>query len=479
MTSPARIAANIQNAQKSTGPKSASGKERSRANAITHGLTARTVLLADEDPAEFQDAMVGLFDTLKPRDRLEVFLVERMAYHSWQLGRATRADFARAKVVGEVGNLDEESRVELEVDGLVARLLRAPDGRPTVFPCAPPAADPEVNSCARQKEFEEADHPSNVIKRLSKTDLGCRSIVQLWSELGAILEKPMGFWIASERFRAFRLLGIHPINAYMTDELALILKACQVLEPGAGSLVGEVWNDVVPADSLKSLEWMYQRAIAHSPAMDEDAARKYLLEIVEREMTYFEEKAARHEKRSEREVEMGLEPAEIENSREVQRRRRYVAASERLFLRHLDELIKRRSDKNGSREVECQGEYYRPEPGWFKAMEKGRSEGRASDLVGEEKGSRDVQTDEVREERVVRAEANEVGRVDSAQATNDGCEEGRQSPEEGGEKAVVNGPGRGSEDRTRNLNLSRRERRRMRRMDREKVMAEKRRKAAG
>jgi hypothetical protein len=45
-----------------------------------------------------------------------------------------------------------------------------------------------------------------------------------------------------------------------------------------------------------------------------------------------------------------------------------------LFLRHLDELIKRRSDKNGSREVESQGEYRRPEPGWFKTMEKGRGE---------------------------------------------------------------------------------------------------------
>jgi hypothetical protein len=58
-------------------------------------------------------------------------------------------------------------------------------------------------------------------------------------------------------------------------------------------------------------------------------------------------------------------------------------------------------------------------------------------------------------------------------------DEERKRPEEGGEKRVGNGPGRGSEDRTRNLNLSRRERRRMRRLDREKMMHEKRRKAAG
>jgi hypothetical protein len=478
MTSPARIASNIRNAQKSTGPTSAAGKERSRANALKHGLTARTVLLADEDPAEFQNATIGLFDSLKPRDRFEVFLVERMAYHSWQLKRGMGEDFARLHVKAEVGDLDEENRVELEVDGLVARLLRAPDGRPTVFPCAPRADDPEVNACVRKKEFEEADHPSYVIKRLTNSELGCRSLVAHWSELGASLEKPAGYWIAPERFRAFRLLGIHPINAYMSEELAFILKACRVLDPEAGSLVGEVWNDVVPADSLRSLEWMYQREIAHSPAMDELAAREYLREIVEREITYFEEKAARHERRSEGEAQMGLEPTEVENSREFQRRRRYVAASERLFFRHFDALNQRRSGKTQRREVAYQGDHYRPTPTWFKTMAGGRKEAQTSDPTSDETSS-DLRTDEVSEKGVLRDEANQVGRVDSTQETNDGCDECRQSLEEPGESAVVDGPGMESEDPTRNLNLSRRERRRMRRVERERSKEEERRRTAG
>ena len=150
----------------------------------------------------------------------------------------------------------------------------------------------------------------HVIKRLKSSELGCRCIIQLWSELLASLERPGGYWIAPERFRAFWLLGLHPVTAYMTSELAHILQACRVLDPDAGSLVGEVWNDLVPADSLKSLEWMYQREIGRAPAMDQKAAREYLLEIVERETTFFEEEAAHEqEKRSKREAEMGVAAA--------------------------------------------------------------------------------------------------------------------------------------------------------------------------
>ena len=39
MTSPAKIAANRRNAQRSTGPRSAAGKARARRNAFRHGLS--------------------------------------------------------------------------------------------------------------------------------------------------------------------------------------------------------------------------------------------------------------------------------------------------------------------------------------------------------------------------------------------------------------------------------------------------------
>lgn len=63
----ARTRANRQNASKSTGPKTAAGKEKSRRNALRHGLTAKT--LADN---ALNDDMMANARSLAPADASEV-----------------------------------------------------------------------------------------------------------------------------------------------------------------------------------------------------------------------------------------------------------------------------------------------------------------------------------------------------------------------------------------------------------------------
>ena len=53
MVSQRQLEANRANAKRSTGPKSASGKARSRLNAVTHGLTSRQLVVGAEKPEDF------------------------------------------------------------------------------------------------------------------------------------------------------------------------------------------------------------------------------------------------------------------------------------------------------------------------------------------------------------------------------------------------------------------------------------------
>jgi hypothetical protein len=89
MTSFKQFDANRRNARKSTGPTTEEGKQRSRCNAVRHGLTADTVIGALEDAEDykaFEAAITADYDT---QSAVERELVLRLASLLWRLRRAT------------------------------------------------------------------------------------------------------------------------------------------------------------------------------------------------------------------------------------------------------------------------------------------------------------------------------------------------------------------------------------------------------
>src|SRR5215475_12804950 len=89
MSSFRQIEANRLNARLSTGPVTEEGKRRSRQNALRHGLTAETVIVALEDAedyAAFEMAITADFDAQSSVARE---LVLRLASLLWRLRRAT------------------------------------------------------------------------------------------------------------------------------------------------------------------------------------------------------------------------------------------------------------------------------------------------------------------------------------------------------------------------------------------------------
>ena len=87
MASQRQIEANRLNAQASTGPRTAEGKAQSSRNALTHGLTARTVLLAGEDPEEYRRLRESMIAELGPEGALEPELVAQTVSVLWRMRR--------------------------------------------------------------------------------------------------------------------------------------------------------------------------------------------------------------------------------------------------------------------------------------------------------------------------------------------------------------------------------------------------------
>jgi hypothetical protein len=89
MTSFRQIEANRRNAAKSTGPRTPEGKQRSRCNAIRHGLTAETVIGALEDAEDYLAFEAAITADYDAQSAVERELVLRLASLLWRLRRAT------------------------------------------------------------------------------------------------------------------------------------------------------------------------------------------------------------------------------------------------------------------------------------------------------------------------------------------------------------------------------------------------------
>jgi hypothetical protein len=89
MTTSRQIEANRRNARKSTGPVTDEGKQRSRCNAVRHGLTAETVIGALEDAEDYQAFEAAIVADYDAQSAVERELVLRLASLLWRLRRAT------------------------------------------------------------------------------------------------------------------------------------------------------------------------------------------------------------------------------------------------------------------------------------------------------------------------------------------------------------------------------------------------------
>jgi hypothetical protein len=91
-TTPAQIAANQANAQLSSGPKTEAGKTKSSLNAVSTGLTGRTVLLASDDAEAYSEHMANYVARFAPSTPEEEEIVQELAQTKWRLLRVPQLE---------------------------------------------------------------------------------------------------------------------------------------------------------------------------------------------------------------------------------------------------------------------------------------------------------------------------------------------------------------------------------------------------
>src|SRR5436853_3091049 len=107
MTSWRQIQANRRNALKSTGPTTTEGKQKSRCNAVRHGLTAETVIGALEDAEDYKAFEAAITADYGAESAVERELVLRLASLLWRLRRATTMETGLFEI--QAGHLREFS----------------------------------------------------------------------------------------------------------------------------------------------------------------------------------------------------------------------------------------------------------------------------------------------------------------------------------------------------------------------------------
>jgi hypothetical protein len=176
LTPEQRRLVNLDNARRSTGPKSAEGKARSRGNALKHGLRAETLPLPNEDPAVIAERNRAWNDYYQPESPMAHHLVNACVQATLLHDRCTQHHHAILSKQVREAQEQWDRRHSDEVEALKKRL---------------------------------ADEPAEAVRLLKRSSFGCAWLLEGWAQLDDTL-RTQGRWSPEDLDQAFRLLGVRP-----------------------------------------------------------------------------------------------------------------------------------------------------------------------------------------------------------------------------------------------------------------------------
>src|SRR5262245_4918642 len=200
MATEKQIIANQQNAKHSTGPRTESGRRRSRRNAVRHGLTAETVIDTLENAADYRAFERAIKSDYSPQTAIEVQLVSRLASLLWRLRRA---------VIIESGLLN-----------IQAETIQSPSSRP--------ASAYDVNKLSIFRKFLHSSDIENPMRKQqgNKENMGIDSIRAETNQANTYIARSF-LRLTSIDNQAFERLGRYETNLWRQTAQILLLLAIE------------------------------------------------------------------------------------------------------------------------------------------------------------------------------------------------------------------------------------------------------------
>ena len=209
--SPARLAANVKNSKRSTGPRTPAGRETASRNSYKHGIYATAKVVAACEEAEFRDWRGRWLDDYQPEGTAETNLIERAALASWKIRRCSRVEAAKLdKQRRGAGRRHDDAQAD-RADLLGRRLIII--------------ASEMVLNQYHTDPHAVPDNPAALYRQLCSFRQGADWLLAKWGEVAEVLEHD-GSFDDYDRLKAALLAGKRPGEAVFDHEVRDLFLAC-------------------------------------------------------------------------------------------------------------------------------------------------------------------------------------------------------------------------------------------------------------
>jgi hypothetical protein len=297
--SDAKLAANRENAKKSTGPRTEAGKQRSRQNSVKHGLTAGVVI--SEELRELAEERIKSWTrSMRPQTEPEAWLIERAAVDAARVDAASRCERART-----------EARLRYDI------LYSKSEGI-------------SESGAMKQGAALMHSHPSEVpdlLIHLRAKRSGCEWLLRRWADLKR-RHQAQGCWLQYEFFEAQRLTGMNYFDEVVTPVCARVAVEFMLSSPDG------LENNQEVAKALNRARWSIEAMSGPGfpPGAPETIARanQRLADFTDARIAELEER-----------LESLLEVEDLDDSLAAERMLVDLSAEGKLLHRYETELVRR------------------------------------------------------------------------------------------------------------------------------------------